>query len=125
MLVCCVDIYDKSVYKLGELCNSNSHYIWFLYPFSDISEEVLGRFKNGRLVVTDEIYVGLKVRGSEYVTIVRDGFIRELTVGSDFVYLAVFLKDFITPNSYELDFFKVQVGQASKDKLVMCGGKNG
>lgn len=124
-LICCVDIYDKlQAYKIPEICDRHNRFVGLTYPFGDLSLEVIGKLTNHKIHVEDAVYVGLKARGNESITIVRDGIIREMwSDGGHIFHVVVALNDYVTPDTLFLDFFKIEVGQASKDKLVMYGGK--
>jgi hypothetical protein len=124
MLICCIELYEKGNHVIGALCDPANHNISFLYPFSDLSEEVIGKLTNGKIQERDTVYVGIKVRGSNLVTIVRDGLIRDIFYTPEYVYFHIVLGNFVTPDTYFLDYVTVKVGQATKDKLVMYGGKN-
>ena len=119
-LVCSVNIYGPEAYKVGEICNPNSKYVWFLYNASNVTEEVKGKLQNGKIKVGDKIYVGLKSHGSRLVLVARDGVIRDIKYTADSVNVGVLLNPYI-PRDYSIDFFVVQVGNAAKDKLFMYG----
>lgn len=120
-LVCSVDIYGPEAYKVGEICNPNSKYVWFLYDAANVTEEVKGKLQNGKIRVGNKIYVGLKSPDSNRVLVARDGVIRDIQFTVDSVNIVVLLNPYIT-RDYSIDFFVVQIGNAAKDKLFMYGG---
>lgn len=96
MLICSIDIYGPEAYKVGEICNPNSKYIWFTYNAVNASEEVKGKLRHNKIRVGDKVYVGLKVCDSNQVLIVRDGTIRDIQGVEDFMNIVVLLNPYIT-----------------------------
>ena len=121
MLICSIDIYGPEAYKVGEICNPNSKYIWFTYKAVDMSEEVQGKLRHGKIKVGNKVYVGLKVNDNNQVLVIRDGVIREIKQAVGLVSIAVLLNPYIT-RDLSIDFFIVTVGNAAKDKLIMMHG---